>query len=912
MTIFGRLSLQRKLALFGGVPVLGALLLSLLIVSDAQQRARKAAGLGSIEDLARLTERMTLVIHDLQMERAELAYSAGLDDSTNPDVARHEHETDEALRSLSAFLDTRDQSKLPAKLARELTNARGRLAKLAERRTQSRQADMEIDEHLEFYSTVNDSLIAATAALTQLTDDGEVLLAISRLVGAMQVIERSSREHALLSYVFAKGEFPPGTFRYFVTLMTEQETYTASMRTFASDDEYHRFQTALRGPRAEAIETMRKAALQAEDSLQVPAHDWFEIESSNMADLFRVEQDLGDAVRAATTKKVIDTRHAVRLGFGLAGVVLVISLLLGWAVGKSLLRSVRVLSDAAETVHRKRDFTIRAQKTSNDELGLLTDAFNGMLSGIQERDAELRQHRENLEALVDARTRELSDRNMKMRLVLDNVAQGLVMIDRGGKVLGEYSRQFAQSFGAPHPGTPFNDAIASDERQAAELAMNYEQLVEDFLPIEVVIQQMPKALTRDDRKYALAFTPVMRDGTFDGALLMTRDITAEVAAQAAEAAQRQKLKIFERIMRDRSGFFEFLSEAHVILEKIAGNTFADRAEKLRAIHTLKGNSAIFDVASVAAAAHDLERSLIEGEDDGEHDGEALARLLAAWDEFIAQIEPICGEDSADRMEMTQAEWKELVSAVRANAPHQAILHSLVRLRHEPARMRFKRIEEQLAALAHKLGKADASVRMQSGDVRIPTERFRPFWSSLAHVVRNIADHGFQTEAERIEQGKPLRNQVELRVSSDPEALTLEIADDGRGIDWVLLAQKAEEKNLPHATREQLVAAMFADGISTASVVNEHSGRGVGMSAVLAACRALNATIRVESEPGHGTRFRFVFPSIENDSTEGSPSTAPHDSVRPSLYSSSRLRTSRSAPPTALASSASRSSREPAA
>src|SRR5262249_43637033 len=153
--------------------------------------------------------------------------------------------------------------------------------------------------------------------------------------------------------------------------------------------------------------------------------------------------------------------------------------------------------------------------------------------GIQARDAELQHHRENLEALVDARTRELSERNLRMRLVLDNVEQGLVMIDRDGKVLDDYSRQFAESFGTPQPGTPFHDALATDEEQASTLALNYEQLVGDFLPVEVSVQQMPKTLARAEHQYALAFTPVLRDGKPDGALLMTRDITGELAARAA-------------------------------------------------------------------------------------------------------------------------------------------------------------------------------------------------------------------------------------------------------------------------------------------------------------------------------------------------------------------------------------------
>jgi two-component system chemotaxis sensor kinase CheA len=138
------------------------------------------------------------------------------------------------------------------------------------------------------------------------------------------------------------------------------------------------------------------------------------------------------------------------------------------------------------------------------------------------------------------------------------------------------------------------------------------------------------------------------------------------------------------------------------------------------------------------------------------------------------------------------------------------------------------------------------------------------------VVRNIVDHGLQPEADRLEQGKPAKNRVALRAWSDTRSFTIEIADDGPGIDWATLAVKAKERGLPTATRADLTEAIFADGVSTAGAISQTSGRGVGMSAVREACLSLAGRITVESEPGKGTRFRFVFPPlVANDLELGS-------------------------------------------
>src|SRR5690606_24081299 len=75
------------------------------------------------------------------------------------------------------------------------------------------------------------------------------------------------------------------------------------------------------------------------------------------------------------------------------------------------------------------------------------------------------------------------------------------------------------------------------------------------------------------------------------------------------------------------------------------------------------------------------------------------------------------------------------------------------------------------------------------------------------------------------------------------------------------------RGLPSSTRAELVHALLADGVSTAETVTPTSGRGVGMAAVEAACRALGGTVSVESEPGRGTRFRFDFPRREDAELE---------------------------------------------
>ncbi len=99
---------------------------------------------------------------------------------------------------------------------------------------------------------------------------------------------------------------------------------------------------------------------------------------------------------------------------------------------------------------------------------------------------------------------------------------------------------------------------------------------------------------------------------------------------------------------------------------------------------------------------------------------------------------------------------------------------------------------------------------------------------------------------------------------------MEIADDGKGIDWDALADRAARMGLATGTEDDLKRALFADGVSTAASVTDVSGRGVGMGALLEGTRALGGDVTIQSSPGQGTLLRFTFPS----SARGTGSLAP--------------------------------------
>ncbi len=854
-----RIPIRLKLVLLAGVPVIGALILATLIARDARHQAESAAAIGSIEDLAHLSARMGGLVHALQFERNELSLRKGLRALESPALRQRFLETDAARKHLSDFLAARQVSSLPPRLARDLKTAEEKLNALERERTVALAGDQPIDELLDYYTSTDLTLISATAALSQLADDGELLRAISALVIVLQIKERASQEQALLSHVFAVNEFPPGSYKDLVTLTTEEADYVNMLNVQATDRVSQQFKSISQGPEFARTAALRKVALDTQgDDFQTVPEEWSNIQGKKLERLHGLVVALNQAVEVAAEAKVAAAARAVRISYGLGGGVIALSALLAGLIARGVSRSVASLASAAEQVSKQKNFGIRALKTSDDELGSLADTFNEMLSGIEARDAELRHHGENLEQLVEQRTAALQNRNQAMRLVLDNVEQGLATIELDGKISSERSRAFDDWFGANHPQASFAEQLARGNALLCEtLQVAWEQVTDGFLPLEAGIDQLPRQLEVDGRRYQLNYQPIVEQDVLRGVLLVVSDVTRETERIRRDGEQRELIGVFERFMLDRVGFIEFFAECQALVDQIVLAQI-DRAQLLRALHTVKGNCAIFGVDSVAEVAHTLESSLLEAGSSPQV--EQTAELARAWQAFAGRVQRLSGREAEPVLEVSHAELRELEACTQARAPHAKLAELLTRLQFERGIARLRRVAEQAKSLAQRLGKGELDVQIEaSPDVRFKAERWAAFWSSFVHVLRNALDHGIESPQARAAAGKPERAQLKLIAQTDAELLTIEISDDGRGVDWARVAEKAKQRGLPSLSESDLVEALFSDGLSTAESVTEVSGRGVGMSAVRDAARVLGGVVTISSTPHLGTTVRFRFP-----------------------------------------------------
>jgi predicted ATPase/GAF domain-containing protein/HPt (histidine-containing phosphotransfer) domain-containing protein len=482
---------------------------------------------------------------------------------------------------------------------------------------------------------------------------------------------------------------------------------------------------------------------------------------------------------------------------------------------------------------------------------------NAKLYGeVQSAREKLVEANRTLEQKVHERTAALSNRSADMRRLLDNVQQGLITLDMTGKILPERSLAAESWFGPFGSETSFARHMRRFDPHFAEaFDVMFEMFADGVLSTDLALSQLPAELRYQGRQYRASYSLIGSNDRRGGVLVVMSDETAAAQHAHEEAAQREQLALCQRFARDRSGLLEFMEEGDRLVEQLMAPT-ADRPALQPLLHTLKGTAGMFGLNVLAELCHAAEDALAKGGAVGD----TLCQVQRRWAQLSETARQLTGQAGKDRLEISRPELERLVTALREGEPVSSAISALTRWQLEPVERPLSRLAEHAGSLAVRLGKAAVQVDIDGGGVLTEPELSRPLWSVLNHVIRNAADHGFETEDERAASGKPACNRLRASAHLDGSTLSIEIADDGRGVDWERVRRLARERGLPSTSRVDLVAALLAPSITTRTTVTSTSGRGVGMAAVEREVRALGGTLTVDSETSRGCIWIINLPS----------------------------------------------------
>ncbi|QTN30227.1 chemotaxis protein CheW [Rhodoferax sp. AJA081-3] len=187
--------------------------------------------------------------------------------------------------------------------------------------------------------------------------------------------------------------------------------------------------------------------------------------------------------------------------------------------------------------------------------------------------------------------------------------------------------------------------------------------------------------------------------------------------------------------------------------------------------------------------------------------------------------------------------------------------SVMSIRMIPMSIVFSRFPRMLRDLATKLGKKVDFVT-QGEATELDKGLVEKITDPLTHLVRNSCDHGVESPAERLAAGKPETGTITLSASHQGGSIVIEVRDDGKGMSRQRILSKAKERGLDVSDQmsdAEVWQLIFAPGFSTAEVVTDVSGRGVGMDVVKKNIAALNGTVEIDSAEGYGMKVSVRLP-----------------------------------------------------
>jgi chemotaxis protein histidine kinase CheA len=375
-------------------------------------------------------------------------------------------------------------------------------------------------------------------------------------------------------------------------------------------------------------------------------------------------------------------------------------------------------------------------------------------------------------------------------------------------------------------------------------------------------------------------------------MLCVRDVTELRQLEAEAGHQKRELEMIGQILKvNQEKFSEFVISARKFvadnedLLNAAHEKDTDLVPKLfRNMHTIKGNARTYGLLHLTNIVHEAEQAYDElrKNSDARFDKAALLQQLQevqqGIEEYATLNEVKLGRKgpgrrgSTEKYVMVQREQVDRMLSdlerINLQEAHPAtVISVLQQVRQDLRLIGTERIQtilegvfDSLPSLSKELGKEPPKLEVNDNGIQIRNQVSDLLRNVFMHLYRNSMDHGIETAADRLAQGKSSRGTIQLDLALLGDRLMLRLKDDGKGLALGYIRSKAIERSLitqgEQVSDEDVAKLIFAAGFSTAKAVTEVSGRGVGMDAVQDFIKREGGDIRLALIDNHtGAAFR---------------------------------------------------------
>lgn len=551
--------------------------------------------------------------------------------------------------------------------------------------------------------------------------------------------------------------------------------------------------------------------------------------------------------------EINSSRNVLTIFFLITGTV--IAFILIWMMQRIVVKPVISLGTVVSKVGDG-NLDIRTNIKSNDELGLLGTKLNEMISGLKEkRELEL----EN---------REIETRNRENKKYLDNINEGLLLLNQDLTISNQYSKFVTVLFNQEEiTGLKLSDFIYPDKNSFKEEQKELDEFVKMVFEkvktdMEMILSINPlfnkKILLTDsegNRSEIIIdahFQRIFNNEKVENVMVIFEDRTRIInieqeLAEARKKSQSELEQISVILNVGPDSFLEFVQDAeNYIAESISDlnsiNLPESHARILRNLHSLKGSANYMDLKLIAEKAHETEGLIIELGDIGLDSNNQIT---------IGQhLEGLSLELEGIRNITKRFSSFGESSDIRNRSKIEQFFESL---------------KKMVAKIAEELEK-DVVLVTRSNIEEFPY--LREMKDPVIHLIRNSLDHGIEDSFERLTVGKDKTASIKLEIGVLKDGqYNVFVSDDGRGINFDSVRKSAEKKGLisnSEISNLQLAELLFSSSFSTSAEVSSISGRGVGLDVVSDTVKSLNGSIAIATTKDKGTKFTIKLPSAKSE------------------------------------------------
>ena len=519
-----------------------------------------------------------------------------------------------------------------------------------------------------------------------------------------------------------------------------------------------------------------------------------------------------------------------------------------------------------------------------DELGVLAKSLEAARVALLDRDARIQDYSHNLENKVEARTKELNQKNSDIKGILTNIEQGILTFGEDCLIMPEYSSFLERLFERRHlAGVPFIDLIFKDsnisENDLDQLMAALNSIIDDDeivfeLNEHLLIKECLVDIGSNKKVLELEWQPILSaEGFTSKVMLIVKDVT-EMRKVKLEAEQQKKelhmigeiLNIGPEKARELiSDQIKYLDINEEIIKSRTTVSDESIAILFRNLHTVKGTTRSLGFGGVVDLVHSAEQyyDTLRKDNSCKADKGRMLKELELIKESFGVYERLIEEKIGLKRGLEHTEefmkaFDEQIAAVPING-EKDIVRVFKRILNTREDFKFIKLDkviggivDSMSSIAANMNKAKPRVHVDSA-ISVLKDKSALFRDIMAHLFRNSIDHGIETPEARKEKGKNESGDIYLHSRIQGRFAVFDFFDDGSGLNLDVLKNNAKDIEL--GTDEEVADLIFKSGISTSEKITDISGRGVGMEAVRSFVESEGGSIDIEFTAPKENGFR---------------------------------------------------------